>query len=151
MQPDTAADAIRENAKDLNALIDKIRGLHSQGKDAPKAAARYLAALKAVHELSIEAVTAGVTGPLVEPMSPIPFRDQLVGYSAEARRALEWKAPRVSYPFEAAAPSSPRLQPEDATMTDKELIYQLRLGLATARALLKQVGFDADNLITPTA
>jgi hypothetical protein len=104
MRTDTVSDAIRENVKDLNALIAKIRGLHSEGKDAPKAASRYLVALKAVHDLSGRALATGVTGSLVELMSPIPFRAQLVGYSAEQRRALEWKAPRVSYPFEATAP-----------------------------------------------
>jgi hypothetical protein len=98
------ADALRETVKDLNAVIAKVRSLHDAGKEAPKASARYLGYLRAAYELSEDAIAAGVTGPLVEPMSPIPFRDQLVGYSAEERRRLEWKAPRVQYPFAVASP-----------------------------------------------
>ena len=98
------ADALRENIKSLNAVIAKIRSLHSNGKEAPKSGARYLEYIRATHEFREQAIAAGVTGPLVELMSPIPFRDQLVGYSAEERRRLEWKAPSVSYPVAAPAP-----------------------------------------------
>ena len=98
------ADALRETRKDLDAVIAKIRALHDAGKEAPKASARYLGYLRAAHELAEQASAAGITGPLVELMSPIPFRDQLVGYSAEERRRLEWKAPRVQYPFAVATP-----------------------------------------------
>ena len=98
------ADALRETIKDLDAAIAKIRSLHDAGKEAPKASARYLGYIRAAHELSEDAIAAGVTGPLIEPMSPIPFRDQLVGYRAGERRRLEWKAPRVQYPFAVATP-----------------------------------------------
>lgn len=98
------ADALREQIKSLNAVIAKIRALHDAGKEAPKASARYIEYIRAAHELAEQASAAGVVGSLVEPMSPIPFRDQLVGYSAEERRRLEWKAPRVQYPFAVATP-----------------------------------------------
>lgn len=94
---DLTADAIRERMKDLNEVIFKVRRLHLAGKTAPKAAARYVAYVRHLHELQAKA--SGV-GPLFfSDLSPIPYRDQLVGYTAEQRKALEWKGVFDDAPF----------------------------------------------------
>lgn len=88
---DLMATALRENIKSLNAVIGKVRSLHQSGKGAPKSAARYVEYLRVAHDLREKAEGLGMTGPLVEAMAPIPFRDQLVGHTEEQRRRVEWK------------------------------------------------------------
>lgn len=88
---DLTATALRENIKCLNEVIGKVRSLHQSGKSAPKSVARYVEYLRAAHDLREKAEGLGLTGSLVEAMAPIPFRDQLVGHTAEQRRRFEWK------------------------------------------------------------
>jgi hypothetical protein len=95
------AEALRQNVKDLNEVIFKIRRLHAAGKDAPKAAARYLSYLRACHELR----EIGGNGPLFDLMHPTPINDQLVGISADERKCREWKGVFANFPFPVAAPS----------------------------------------------
>jgi hypothetical protein len=101
---DITADALRLNVADLNEVIFKIRRLHVAGKNAPKAAARYLQYVRKCHELREAGAAKAAGGPLFDLMDPIPYRDQLVGYSAEQRKALEWKGVFDDFPFPAAIP-----------------------------------------------
>jgi hypothetical protein len=94
------ADALRQNVKDLSEVIFKIRALHCAGKEAPKAAARYVRSLRACHELR----EIGGIGPLFDLMHPTPINDQLVGFTAEQRKELEWKGVFASFPFPVAIP-----------------------------------------------
>jgi hypothetical protein len=101
---DITADALRINVADLNEVIAKIRRLHMTGKNAPKASARYLQYVRKCHELREAGIAKAATGPLFDLMDPIPYRDQLVGYSAEQRKALEWKGVSDGFPFSASIP-----------------------------------------------
>jgi len=94
------ADALRINVADLDEVIFKIRRLHAAGKDAPKAAARYLSYLRACHDLR----EIGGNGPLFDLMHPTPINDQLVGITAEQRKEREWKSVFARFPFPVAAP-----------------------------------------------
>jgi hypothetical protein len=93
------AEALRQSVKDLNEVIFKIRRFHAAGKEAPKAAARYLSYLRACHELR----EIGGNGPLFDLMHPTPINDQLVGISADERKRREWKGVFASFPFPVAA------------------------------------------------
>lgn len=93
---DLTAEAIRQTLKDLNEVIFKVRRLHLAGKNAPNAAARYRTYVHRLHDLQSQAT--GV-GPLFDHAAPIPYRDQLVGYTAEQRKALEWKGVFDHAPF----------------------------------------------------
>ncbi|WP_029620215.1 hypothetical protein [Pseudorhizobium marinum] len=101
---DITADALRINVADLNEVITKIRRLHLAGKNAPKASARYLQYVRKCHELREAGIAKAAKGPLFDLMDPIPYRDQLVGYSAEQRKALEWKGVADGFPFSASVP-----------------------------------------------
>jgi hypothetical protein len=86
------ADAIRLNVNALDAVIMKVRHLHEIGKEAPKASARYLEYVRTIHEMSERAREVGGHGPLFDnKMQPVPYRDQMVGFSAEEMQALRWK------------------------------------------------------------
>ena len=102
---DITADALRQNLSDLDEVIFKIRRLHLVGKEAPKAAARYRAYVRRCHELREKGLALGLTGSLLDFKAPTPIHDQLVGYSAEQRKALEWRGVFDAYPFPASVPS----------------------------------------------
>lgn len=101
---DITPDALRLNVADLNEVIFKIRRLHLAGKTAPKAAVRYLQYVRKCHELREAGIAKAASGPLFGLMDPIPYRDQLVGYSAEQRKAIEWKGVFEGFPFPAVIP-----------------------------------------------
>ena len=86
------ADAVRLNITDLDRVIVKIRGLHRRGLPAPKAASRYLEYVRRIYEFSEQAKSAGGRGPLFDNKhQPIPFLDQMVGFTAEQMQELRWK------------------------------------------------------------
>jgi len=91
-EADRLADAVRLNITDLDRVIVKIRGLHRRGLPAPKAAARYLEYVRRIYEFSERAKSVGGHGPLFDNKhQPIPFRDQMVGFTAEQMQELRWK------------------------------------------------------------
>ena len=91
-EADRLADAIRLNLNALNDAITKVRHLHRVGKEAPKASARYLEYVRTIHEMSERAQEVGGNGPLFDnKMQPVPYRDQMVGFTAEQMQALRWK------------------------------------------------------------
>lgn len=97
-------DALRLTIADLNEVIFKVRRLIDAGKAAPNASARYLSYLRRSTELRAELEVLGVSEVFASELFPIPHRDQLVGLTAEQRKALEWKGVFVSYPFPPSIP-----------------------------------------------
>lgn len=87
------ADAAALDLNDLSAWLRTARSARMHGK------ARMLeAALKQYrhflfHYMNIceTAERNGWKDPIFQPQQPLPIREQLVGLSAEERRALEWK------------------------------------------------------------
>lgn len=96
----TTADALRENLKVVNAKIFTVRHRTTNGLRSPNAAASYLVALRACHELR----EIGGNGPLFDELAPTPINDQLVGITAEQRKEREWKGVFARFPFPVAAP-----------------------------------------------
>lgn len=95
-------DNLRDAVADLNEVIFKIRRRRLEGKSSPRAAARYVAYVRECHQLREAGLTLGKTGRLYELMHPAPYRDQMVGFTAEQKKALEWKG--VFSRFPAAVP-----------------------------------------------
>lgn len=98
------ADALRINIADLDAVIEKIRGIHADDRAAPKASARYVAYLRRCHDLREKGIALGAIGPLFDELTPTPINDQLVGITAEQRKEREWKGVFARFPFPVAAP-----------------------------------------------
>lgn len=94
-------EALVETINDLNEVIAKVRVLHASGKTAPNASTRYLGYLKHATSLRAELSEAGHGGVLASSLSPIPFRNQLVGVTDEQRKFLEWKGVFDGFPFPA--------------------------------------------------
>lgn len=94
------ADALRENLKTVDAKIFRVRARTARGLRSPNAAAAYVEALRACHELREK----GGNGPLFDLMHPTPINDQLVGISADERKHREWKGVFARFPFPVAAP-----------------------------------------------
>lgn len=93
--------ALRINLSDLDEAIFKVRRLHLAGKDASGWALRYAERVRRCHELREAGLALHCTGPLFDELAPTPYRDQLVGYTAEQRKALEWKGVFDRFPFPA--------------------------------------------------
>ncbi|MBB4063646.1 hypothetical protein [Gellertiella hungarica] len=94
-------EALAETIKDLNEIIVKVRNLHAAGKAAPNASARYLGYLRHAAALREALAQAGHPDVLASSLSPIPFRNQLVGITDEQRKSLEWKGVFDGFPFPA--------------------------------------------------
>ena len=94
-------EALVETIKDLNDVIAKVRVLHAHGKAAPNASARYLGYLSRATDLRAALADAGHRDVLASSLSPIPFRNQLVGITEEQRKSLEWKGVFDGFPFPA--------------------------------------------------
>jgi|GEM_PF-5769803 len=97
---DITATALRENLKTVDAKIFRVRARTAAGLCSPNAAASYLVALRACHELR----EIGGIGPLFDDLAPTPINDQLVGITAEQRKEREWKGVFARFPFPVAAP-----------------------------------------------
>lgn len=92
---DITATALRENLKTVDAKIFRIRQRTAKGLRSPNAAAAYVEALRACHELREK----GGNGPLFGDIAPTPINDQLVGITAEQRKEREWKGVFAGFPF----------------------------------------------------
>lgn len=97
-------DALRIAIRDLNEVIAKVRRLHACGKEAPNASARYLAYLRRAAELRAALEDLGAGEVFASEQRPLPFRDQLVGFTAEQRKAQEWKGVFADFPFPPSIP-----------------------------------------------
>jgi hypothetical protein len=87
---DRSADAARIVLNDLGAMIRIAR--HARTAETKAYALKeYRNCLIEYDELCERAAISGWNDPVFQPQLPIPIRDQLVGLSPEARRALEWK------------------------------------------------------------
>ncbi|HEY0124992.1 MAG TPA: hypothetical protein VGC14_25160 [Rhizobium sp.] len=103
------ADAMRQYVQMLDQVIEKVRELHRVGKNAPKAAARYLEYVRRAQELREQAEEIGAAGPLYHIVEPRPFHTGFVGITTEQVREREWKGvfnhlgPVAAYPYSIAA------------------------------------------------
>lgn len=96
-----AADRSRElhataaaiDLQDVGAWIRTARAAKMRGKTELHATAcrQYLKFLFMYSNICEIAARNGWKDPVFQPQQPIPIREQLVGLSAEDRRALEWK------------------------------------------------------------
>lgn len=84
-------DTLRLNVQDMEIWLNNVRKAFRIKADPKPSARRYVACLRIVSELQEKARSMGAVGPLVEDMAPIPLRTQLVGYTPEQRKAIEWK------------------------------------------------------------
>lgn len=82
MTRSTTIDALKENERSLNDVIDRIRSRHYRGVDASAASARYLEYLRGA-QMAAEKLD-------LPTLWPVPF-SQIVGVSASKRKRLEWR------------------------------------------------------------
>lgn len=94
---DITADALRIASADLSLAIERARRKHRKGEVIT--GRNYLRQIRDVYEMQVKAEALGAYGPLINPLPPVPYRDQLVGYSPEQRKALEWKGVFDAFPF----------------------------------------------------
>ncbi|OHV81649.1 hypothetical protein [Rhizobium sp. LCM 4573] len=96
-QMNRTTDALRFAVQDLSEAIERARRKHRKGEMIT--GRNYLRQIRDVYELQVKADALGATGPLVEPLMPDVFNSQLVGRTAEERKALEWKGVFARFPF----------------------------------------------------
>lgn len=87
------ATAAAIDLQDIGAWIRTARAAKMRGKTELHAAAcrQYLKFVFMYANLCEIAERKGWKDPIFQAQQPIPIREQLVGLSAEERRALEWK------------------------------------------------------------
>ncbi|WP_421580851.1 hypothetical protein [Shinella sp. M31] len=90
-EADRIADALRLTLNDLHDVVAKIRYLNDSGKPAPKASARYAGYVRRLAELVSQGIAIEMDVSAFDELLPIAYRDQLVGFTAEQKRALEWR------------------------------------------------------------
>lgn len=83
------ADAQRLTVQSLDIAIDVIRRKIRRGKYCH--GRRYLELVRQAYDLRAEGVERGLTGPVFEDLTPIPYRTGFVGYTADQVRSMEWK------------------------------------------------------------
>jgi len=85
-------DALFICIQDLFHIIKTARvEARREGEVSRRVAAAHVDKMRRVFELQEEAKAYGTTGPIVQPLSAVPFRTQLVGITAAERAAIEWK------------------------------------------------------------
>lgn len=95
IQKNCITDALRLAEQDLTQAIDVVRSKARRGEE--PTARKYLRLVREVFEMQEKAKDLGATGPLVEPMMPIPF-SQFVGLSADQIFAANWRIDRHIFP-----------------------------------------------------